>query len=84
VGTKKNFAKKLPEYNDYILYDLAQDSLLEPLSLQNKTFRVGDYDPKMTIKNHRKGIHKYFIAREVINADIIINLPKLKHIKKLV
>ena len=75
---KRILQKNCRNTTDYILYDLAQDSLLEPLSLQNKTFRVGDYDPKMTIKNHRKGIHKYFIAREVINADIIINLPKLK------
>jgi len=75
---KKTLQKNCRNKSDYVLYDLTTDSLLEPLSIQNKTFRVGDYDPEETIKNHNKGIHKYLIAREAIDADIIINLPKLK------
>lgn len=75
---KKTLQKKCRDKNDYVLYDLTTDSLLEPLSKQNKTFRVGDYDPKETMKNHNKGTHKYLIAKEVIDADIVINLPKLK------
>jgi hypothetical protein len=75
---KKTLQKNCRNKSDYILYDLTTESLLEPLSVQNKTFRVGDYDPEETIKNHNKGTHKYLIAREVIDADIVINLPKLK------
>jgi len=75
---KKTLQKNCRNKSDYILYDLTTDSLLEPLSIQNKTFRVGDYDPEETIKNHNKGTHKYLIAREAIDADIVINLPKLK------
>lgn len=75
---KKTLQKNCRNKNDYILYDLNADSLLDPLSIQNKTFRVGDYDPEETIKNHNKGTHKYLVAREVIDADIVINLPKLK------
>ena len=75
---KRILQKNCRNKSDYILYDLTTDSLLEPLSVQNKTFRVGDYDPEETIKNHNKGTHKYLVAREVIDADIVINLPKLK------
>jgi len=75
---KRNLQKNCRDKGDYVLYDLTTESLLEPLSSQNKTFRVGDYDIKETIKNHNKGTHKYLIAREVIDVDIVINLPKLK------
>jgi len=64
--------------NDYILFDLGADSMLEPLSIQDKIFIVGDYDIKETIKNHKKGSHKYLVAREAIDSDVVINLPKLK------
>jgi uncharacterized protein (DUF362 family) len=75
---KRTLQKNCRNKSDYILYDLTGESLLEPLSVQNKEFRVGDYNPEETIKNHKKGTHKYLIAREVIEADIIVNLPKLK------
>lgn len=75
---KKILQKNCRGEKAYVLYDLAADSLLDPLSIQNKTFRVGDYDPKETTKNHSIGFHRYLIAKEVIESDIIINLPKLK------
>jgi len=75
---KRNLQKNCRNKSDYVLYNLASDSLLEPLSKQNKSFRVGDYDPAETIRNHSNGIHKYLIAKEIIDADIVVNLPKLK------
>jgi uncharacterized protein (DUF362 family) len=75
---KRTLQRNCRKAKDYILYDLRTDSLLEPLSLQNKSFRVGDYNPEETIKNHKKGTHKYLVAKEVIEADVVINLPKLK------
>jgi uncharacterized protein (DUF362 family) len=75
---KRILQKNCRNTSDYVLYDLSTESLLETLSIKNKTFRVGDYDPKVTIKNHKKGTHKYLIAREIIDADIVVNLPKLK------
>lgn len=75
---KKILQKNCRGENAYVLYDLTDESLLDPLSIQNKTFRVGDYDSRETTKNHSIGVHRYLIAKEVIEADIIINLPKLK------
>lgn len=75
---KKELQKNCRKKSEYVLYDLASDSWLEPLSVQQKKFRVGDYNPRETDKNHNIGTHKYLIAKEVIDADIVINLPKLK------
>jgi uncharacterized protein (DUF362 family) len=33
-------------------------------------------------KTHHPGVHQYLVAKEVIEADIIINLPKLKTHRK--
>jgi hypothetical protein len=75
---KKILKKNCRSECDYILYDLTSKSLLEPLAIKKKLFRVGDYDPRDTMKNHNIGTHRYLVAREVIDAEVIINLPKLK------
>ena len=68
--------------DQYILYDLKQDSLLEPLNADAEKFRVTMYNPDLLRKTHCPGRHQYLIAREVIDVDVVINLPKLKAHKK--
>jgi uncharacterized protein (DUF362 family) len=75
---KQILKKQCRDKTDFVLFDLRSQSLLEPLSFKYKTFVVGDYDPEEIAKNHTIGTHKYLLAREVIEADIVINLPKLK------
>lgn len=70
-----------PEKN-YILYNLGKDSLLEPLTDDKSAFRVTCYDPRLMAKTHSRGNHQYLVAKEVIEADLVINLPKLKTHKK--
>lgn len=53
-------------------------SLLEEVSHNADSFRVSDYDPAETVSVHRKGVHRYLIARTVLDADLFINLPKMK------
>lgn len=66
----------------YVLYDLARDSLLEPVSRRAGQFRVTLYDPRVLARTHGPGHHEYLIAREAIEADVIFSLPKLKtHMK---
>ncbi|MBV8810488.1 MAG: DUF362 domain-containing protein [Acidobacteriaceae bacterium] len=62
----------------YVLFDLGEQSLLEPISGDYKKFRVTMYNPKRLRRTHAPGRHQYLIAREVIDADVVINLPKLK------
>ena len=53
-------------------------SLLEEVSHNAGSFRVSDYDPTETVSVHRKGVHRYLIAKTVLEADLFINLPKMK------
>lgn len=61
-----------------VLFDLGASSLLEPISEPAGRFRCTNYDPDRIIAVQRPGVHKYMIAREPLDADIIFNLPKLK------
>lgn len=67
----------------YVLVDLGSESLLEPITHERSEFRVTMYDPRDMRRNHQRGRHRYLIAREVLDADVVINLPKLKTHKKV-
>ena len=71
----------LPE-DLFVLFDLGADSLLEPITDQSERFRVTCYDPRLMAKTHAPGRHQYLVARDVMDADVVINLPKLKTHKK--
>jgi len=66
---------------DFVLFDLGSDSLLEPIT-SDEDFRVTCYDPRLMAKTHGRGRHQYLVARDVMEADVVINLPKLKTHKK--
>jgi uncharacterized protein (DUF362 family) len=68
--------------DDYVLFNLGADSLLEPITEGDGAFRVTSYDPRLLAKTHSPGNHQYLIARDVLEADVVINLPKLKTHKK--
>ena len=80
-GVRVAEENKLPE-EDYVLFDLASESLLEPITDEKDDFRVTCYDPRLLAKTHGKGRHRYLIARDILEADVVINLPKLKTHKK--
>jgi hypothetical protein len=56
--------------------------MLEPISSDADRFRVTMYDPRALRATHAQGRHQYLVAREVIDADVVFNLPKLKTHKK--
>jgi uncharacterized protein (DUF362 family) len=67
---------------DYIRFDLGHDSLLEPITSGEAPFRVTMYDPRALEATHAPGRHRYLVARELIDADVVFNVPKLKtHMK---
>lgn len=53
-------------------------SYLDEVSDRAHLFRVSDYDPSVTRVAHTPGFHRYLIARSVLDADLFINLPKMK------
>ena len=65
----------------FVLFDLGPESLLESTA-DPARFRVTCYDPRELSAKHGPGRHQYLIAREVLDADVVINLPKLKCHKK--
>jgi uncharacterized protein (DUF362 family) len=70
----------------FVLFDLAHDSLLESVTGTRTgpfgAFRVTWYDPRLLARTHQPGRHQYLVARDILDADVIINLPKLKTHKK--
>ena len=71
----------LPE-DQFLVFDLQHESLLEPITDGNEAFRVTCYDPRLMAVTHARGRHRYLVAKDVMEADIVINLPKLKTHKK--
>jgi uncharacterized protein (DUF362 family) len=65
--------------SDYVIFDLGDKSWLEPVTKPGRSkFRVTHYDPNRMIFAHSPGIHKYCIAKDYFDADIVISLPKIK------
>lgn len=75
-------AESLQSEENFVLFDLGEKSLLEPISDGRDSFRVTCYDPRLLAKTHAPGKHRFLVAKEIIEADIVINLPKLKTHKK--
>jgi uncharacterized protein (DUF362 family) len=68
--------------SEFVLYDLADQSALEVITTPASEFRVTMYNPDTLKRTHGPGRHQYLIARDVMEADVVINVPKLKTHKK--
>ncbi len=72
--------KKAPLPGDplgYSVVDLKKDSM-HFASGDNGKFRNAYYNKHETAKHHNKERNEYYISNTVLNADVIINMPKLK------
>ena len=61
-----------------MIFDVGTQSYLEPITTSENRFRVTNYNPDRLVNSHRKGVHKYCIAKDVFDVDIVISLPKIK------
>jgi hypothetical protein len=75
-------SENLQPEDQFVLFDLGRDSLLEAITDQGAPFRVTWYDPRLMARTHTRGRHQYLIAKEVLDSDVVVNLPKLKTHKK--
>lgn len=66
-----------------VAVDLAADSLLAGVSADGTLLRVSEYDPGRTVAFHAGGRHLYVLNREVLDADVVFSLPKLKTHEKV-
>jgi uncharacterized protein (DUF362 family) len=75
-------SENLRNPSSFILFDIGSESLLEPISQLSGQFRITNYDHKKLNKTHHIGCHKYLLCSEIIESDVVINLPKLKTHRK--
>jgi uncharacterized protein (DUF362 family) len=74
--------ENLRPVDDYLLFDLGTESVLEPITTDENRFRVTMYNPDLLGRNHAPGRHRYLIARDILEADVVVNAPKLKTHRK--
>ncbi|MFX0199557.1 MAG: DUF362 domain-containing protein [Candidatus Hodarchaeota archaeon] len=67
----------------YVAVNLGERSLLTLLNGQCDRFRVTNYDCRELKEHHNSIKHEYLIPRAVLDADVVINLPKLKTHRKV-
>lgn len=77
------FLERCPpgDYGDPLGYRevrLGRDSFLEAISGERSRFRVSDYEGTLTSDSHKPGEHRYLVAASVLDADLVINMPKMK------
>jgi uncharacterized protein (DUF362 family) len=66
----------------YTIIDLGKNSLHSEIHEYWKKYVVTGYDLKNLRKHHTAKKHCYFISNTILNADVIISIPKLKTHKK--
>ena len=62
----------------YTLADLGRASLLKDIQHHAEQFRVTMYDHRLMQAHHNGRKHEYLVSNSVLEADLIVNLPKLK------
>jgi uncharacterized protein (DUF362 family) len=73
--------RRLPEDpRGYTLVDLGERSWFHHKAGR---FYGADYDSAFTARHHAHGRHEYLLSRSAMDADLFINLPKLKTHKKV-
>jgi uncharacterized protein (DUF362 family) len=70
---------------DEVKVDLGKDSLLEELYTSTKVPKFGssDYNPQLINRYHDQGKHVYVLNNKIFEADIIVDVPKLKTHEKV-
>ena len=64
--------------SEYVIFDVGYKSQLEPITSDKNNFRINGYNPDDMKKYHGHGMHKYCIARDFFDYDVVFTLPKLK------
>jgi len=82
VVTSKEIYKLPGDPNGYRVVNLGSRSCLHPIRDDFRRFRVTDYNPHLMKYAHNLADNKYLIANSVLQADVVIELPKIKTHRK--
>ena len=67
----------------YLAVDLGAASEFHHVpAAQLRLLRGADYDEEVTIEHHSGGRNEYLVSKTVLDADLVINVPKIKTHKK--
>ena len=67
----------------YCAVNLGQRSLLTRWNEECSRFRVTNYESEKMVEHHNQKTHEYLVPWAILDADVIINLPKLKTHRKV-
>lgn len=75
--------QKTNETAQFEIVNLGEESEFSklPADKLNK-IRITNYDPEELLKHHNTKVQEYCVAKEILDADVIINMPKPKTHKK--
>lgn len=66
----------------YVKVDLGRNSMFQEVECACHLLYGSEYDTSEIRRHHTGGVHEYLISRTILDADCIVNLPKLKTHKK--
>lgn len=66
----------------YRRVELGDESRFRGLDSRSAGFRVTQYDPRIMRESHNGSSHAYLFPATILEADVILNLPKLKTHRK--
>ena len=66
----------------YVPVDLGDKSELMPIIEHYKRFEITDYGIGTVSRHHNPSKNEYCVARTILDADVFINIPKMKTHKK--
>lgn len=84
--TKNNVT--IEEFNDpgkaknSVIVDLKDMSFFDEKVVKQNKLAYGSYNRNEISRNHKKGKHQYRISKLILEADVVISIPKLKTHKK--
>ncbi len=62
--------------------NIGKESQLMPIIHKHKNFAITDYKPGTVAQHHDEHKNEYLIPQTILNADLFINVPKMKSHKK--
>jgi uncharacterized protein (DUF362 family) len=82
LGVVSRFEDAFGDPTGDTVVDLKECSRLETLEVGRTGLGVSNYETSQTTSHHGKARHRYRIANSLLNADVVVNLPKWKtHVK---
>jgi uncharacterized protein (DUF362 family)/poly-gamma-glutamate capsule biosynthesis protein CapA/YwtB (metallophosphatase superfamily) len=66
----------------YVKVDLGRHSMFTEVEHLCHLLYGSEYDTSEIRRHHTRGVHEYLVSRTILDADCVINLPKLKTHKK--